>query len=439
MKYVTIEAKRSHSELNYKNKHEFHNTISEYFRKSENKKLDDYYISFTELNDKIGINPYNRWETPTGVYAYPISYVYSHQGQIPYAEERETAWILKLNTNNILTNTSSDYERVLSKIKILYNKNKTVINKNSYSQIFKYYGFYQINSFDSILKELEKLAKRYGTRANDFFRIWNLTRYFSMLYKNNTYNKYQAYWTKLLKSFEYDTVIDNGQEVIYGSEPYQAVFLTPNSYKVEKVIHRKKRTKFKEIPDEHLIPKNLIVEHDLDLSNSTLTKLPKGLTVKGSLKLNNLIKELPENLTVNGYLSLYDTNIKELPENLTVQDLTLNKIITKLPKNLKVHYISCTDSIKEVSENIKVDILFLSRSNVKELPKKVKAKSINLLESKNFEKLPNDLECDDLDIRYTKVSFIPLTMKVKKIYISPKMNISNLKEAKKVYDISIFG
>ena len=58
----------------------------------------------------------------------------------------------------------------------------------------------------------------------------------------------------------------------------------------------------------------------LDLRDTQITALPEGLTVGGSLDLENCtqITALPEGLTVGDYLDLRGTQITALPEGLTV-------------------------------------------------------------------------------------------------------------------------
>ena len=47
----------------------------------------------------------------------------------------------------------------------------------------------------------------------------------------------------------------------------------------------------------------------LDISNTNITELPHGLTVRGDLILNSYITKLPDELTVNGNLDLKNTRI----------------------------------------------------------------------------------------------------------------------------------
>ena len=67
------------------------------------------------------------------------------------------------------------------------------------------------------------------------------------------------------------------------------------------------------------LPEGLTVGGSLDLRGTSITALPEGLTVGGSLDLSGTsITALPEGLTVGGWLYLSGTSITALPEGLTV-------------------------------------------------------------------------------------------------------------------------
>jgi len=85
-------------------------------------------------------------------------------------------------------------------------------------------------------------------------------------------------------------------------------------------------------------PADLIVKHDLILSDTKIKSLPDNLTINGNLFLENTpITSLPNNLTVNGNLYLSGTKITSLPNNLIVgQDLQCGSKINFIPANIKV-------------------------------------------------------------------------------------------------------
>jgi hypothetical protein len=74
--------------------------------------------------------------------------------------------------------------------------------------------------------------------------------------------------------------------------------------------------------NEPLIEEDLNVKGDLDLRDSKITSLPKGLKIKGNLNLHRTnIEFLPEGLKVGGDLNLFRCQkLKSLPKGLEVGD-----------------------------------------------------------------------------------------------------------------------
>jgi hypothetical protein len=90
-----------------------------------------------------------------------------------------------------------------------------------------------------------------------------------------------------------------------------------------------------------LTKEQLNIDGNLNLENSKITSLPKGLKVDGYLSLAySKIEELPKGLEVDGDLDLYGcTKLESLPEGLYVGGaLFLNNCnkLKSLPKGLEV-------------------------------------------------------------------------------------------------------
>lgn len=100
---------------------------------SEYKNDPDVYISFTGI-DKIGINPQSSFNTPNGIYTYPLKAAWSFydidkkgiQG-FPFAKERPYIWIVRKSCNTFVDDIGKQYskkdlERDLEKIRKIYGK-----------------------------------------------------------------------------------------------------------------------------------------------------------------------------------------------------------------------------------------------------------------------------------------------------------------------------
>ena len=93
--------------------------------------------------------------------------------------------------------------------------------------------------------------------------------------------------------------------------------------------------------NEPFTKEQLNIDGNLNLENSKITSLPKGLKVDGYLSLAySKIEELPKGLEVDGDLDLYGcAKLESLPEGLYVGGaLFLNNCnkLKSLPKGLKV-------------------------------------------------------------------------------------------------------
>lgn len=122
------------------------------------------------------------------------------------------------------------------------------------------------------------------------------------------------------------------------------------------------------------LPVGLTVKGDLYLSRTNVTSLPKGLKVEGELDLFSArIEKMPDNLTVGGCLDLKYTPIKKLPDNLVVGgflDLS-NTPITSIPTTLVVggSIYLCRTAITSLPDNfVACRCLDLSNTPIKSLP-----------------------------------------------------------------------
>ena len=97
---------------------------------------------------------------------------------------------------------------------------------------------------------------------------------------------------------------------------------------------------WKLINNEPLTDDELNIEGNLNLTDSKITQLPKGLKVGDNLNLlGSIITSLPEGLEVGDSLDLSYSDIRTLPEGLEVGGslwLIGCWLITSLPKGLHV-------------------------------------------------------------------------------------------------------
>ncbi len=242
------------------------------------------FMSFTrnKFNDKtrgvkLGVNPQSGYDTPIGIYSYPIKAMWDdiRAGEIPFMGELPNIFIFEpKNPDRVAAGSEYerlDFERDLNRlVDILvpiYNTLGPYPNMWRTPPLYEFYASFSNALFNGSLptKENElKLAEELKkpdrhkvaikTKLKDMMReidddymetpiqrIWSLTRHVSV--ELNKYEKYlrakqTVIWTSILFKL-YDGFVDDlGQGFIHKNEPTQAVFFTAAVVDVVDMIHR---------------------------------------------------------------------------------------------------------------------------------------------------------------------------------------------------------
>ena len=144
---------------------------------------------------KFGINPRSSFNTPMGIYSYPIDYVLAVAGNVPYQKNAPFIWVFE-STGNILDLSNykeSDLKRDMSKLGEVANWDEE-----------------RIHNMDS------------GKSQPPANKIWELVRNMAYEFKG----KQIVQWSKLFRKIGYSGVVDWGKGIIHPNEPTQAVFFS---------------------------------------------------------------------------------------------------------------------------------------------------------------------------------------------------------------------
>lgn len=211
-----------------KNKEIWFDYLKEKYSKS--KDLDKLYISFVNV-DKVGINPKSPYDTPIGVYTYPLEWVLENE-DVPFRGEvkPKKVKVLKAISGKVLNNdlTEAEYDKLIEKLRNL-------------KQWFLEMSF----------EKFVMLSAKKARKQTPFGRLWNVTRvissqkYADYKSKDQSTQGHPVSWNKILRELGFDYVQDNGDGIIHPSEPTQAVFLIPKAYKIidEEFIDSEERFK----------------------------------------------------------------------------------------------------------------------------------------------------------------------------------------------------
>lgn len=178
------------------------------------------FISFRSI-DRVGINPKSSFDTPNGVYAYPLREMwdqFDHTKKkiiVPFAGHNPYIYVLETKGNGI--DNINDYTR------------EELINDAK--KLAKVYGTKTINKLLKDSKD-ESLFDSYGGR------LWYLTMKLNEIHNNGSTVKWSAIFSKIL-GYNYiaeRTIVG----VIHRHEPIQAVFFNKAGYDVvDKIINDK--------------------------------------------------------------------------------------------------------------------------------------------------------------------------------------------------------
>jgi hypothetical protein len=231
---INLTEARRNPELNPK--------ISAYEALKPYKDNPNMYISFTKI-DKIGINPKSYFNTPLGIYTYPLQVIWEEYQidrkktvgkAVPFAGENPFIWLVekKPNSNfvdNMYTDYDSrDYDRDLKLLKVY--ARTSVSDWRWMEELF--YGKHRRDPVgDEIIDySFDKWTEEAKDR-NAVMSMWNITRNLAIIRKDK---KDLVEWNTILrKVLGYDGFADkSGKGYIHPSEPFQAVFLHKVAFKV---------------------------------------------------------------------------------------------------------------------------------------------------------------------------------------------------------------
>jgi hypothetical protein len=210
--------------------------LSPYEKLEKYKDDKNVYISF-RTQDLIGINPKSQYDTPNGIYTYPLYLIwkdFDHERKIivtKFADSYPFIYVVKSKPNIKILNTieynQNNYKKDILKIKI--RSKKLNINKNIDQIISK------ADSQDS-LTYVQKI----------WSIMYDLTFTRNQIY--NTIGNKSNLWNRILyKVLNYDLVLDQGLGIIHKHEPTQGLFLHKDAFKILENIDNKFNLKTKEV------------------------------------------------------------------------------------------------------------------------------------------------------------------------------------------------
>jgi hypothetical protein len=209
----------------------------------------DSLLTANVSGHKIGVNPKSTYyETPIGIYTYPIDYVLELHGKVPFAGNQPFIHILSLAvpTDNILmldsyTNNhlDQDIESLVEYMEDFKKENPQFIppKLKAYKDQDYYNKTKQITRFNDPRATIDYAIREAIVKSPGGY-IWNITRVLANTIKLHTDIDENAVstWNKIFRILGYQGAVDNGAGIIHHNEPTQAVFFSIKAFKVVETI-----------------------------------------------------------------------------------------------------------------------------------------------------------------------------------------------------------
>lgn len=182
------------------------------------------FVSFTSI-DKLGINPGSKYETPLGIYAYPLSYVrrsiksdHAPDDRLPFAGDQPFATLFAVNPKQVIflsKYTNADLNALIERMKAIYSDDSAIDRALAWAK-----------------------SNAYVRTAGGI--MWATTMMYAGMNTSESKNR-AVKWNKIFRDLNIDGVIDDdGDGIIHTNERTQAVFFKkPGVIKNEKRIHNK--------------------------------------------------------------------------------------------------------------------------------------------------------------------------------------------------------
>jgi len=244
----------------------------------KDKDANDYFISFTTL-DKIGINPESGYDTPIGIYSYPlveffekykpmdkyrIGIVAPFAGDAPYVNlikvdrkkgifvddlkgystknlNKDINWLIDNRPRKIFLSLSNrdqkEFTDGLKKqgISIIEFSRASIHDPRKFSE------YLRIGDIDSVFRAWGDEALFPNFPAG---RMWNITRLVAEGMAKEGGGKNHIQWTKLFREMGYIGFADrSGIGIIHENEPFQALFLFRSAFNLIKRVQNVNQSK----------------------------------------------------------------------------------------------------------------------------------------------------------------------------------------------------
>lgn len=211
------------------------------------KEARDVYVTYSDI-EKVGVNPQTGYNTPVGVYAYPLRPMFGDviTRAVPFAGDRNYVHVLQATGRvlDLFLYSQADYERDADKLMALYGNRLRISGKfldfirselpregwpDDPLDALRFIG----SSPERVFGLVREFAEGDARQKTPGGMIWNLTREIAQQLiegqprpGGGTTPRAAIIWNQVLRALGYGVIDDRmGQGIIHRNEPIQAVFL----------------------------------------------------------------------------------------------------------------------------------------------------------------------------------------------------------------------
>lgn len=203
----------------------------------------DVFISFTAI-DKLGINPNSSYETPIGIYTYPVKFLFENAKEWERYKHKPIGFFVPFAGNspyvNIVRYVGREDE-IIRDINSVSQSEVSLYLKRLQDALVEDWrripalsqGEFAFKTEDHVRREVMEyweLSKN-GSRVNSLGgRLWYVLR---LAAKDTDYNnRFPVRWNTIMRNMGLKAIVDLNSGIIHHNEQWQAVFLEKKALKV---------------------------------------------------------------------------------------------------------------------------------------------------------------------------------------------------------------
>lgn len=359
--------------------------ITEIFRSKITDQPTDYAFSMISI-PKIGINPQTSFNTPAGIYCYPLDqtrYDELIENELPFVSDNPYVGLIKLNWD--------------AKWLIL---SKKTDNDKYFYDLFRAKKF--INHFygKDVIDTVSKMAHHW--EFSDAAKIFDIAYFAAKEIQKKENIRFTIAFARVFKDLGYDGIYDDGNGILHGFEDTQLVCLTPKAYTpigvYETTVLRANSEKVKS-QGEIAKDKGLKGEKDIKFWKRLVKLPPEKKIIDQDVDIDDIFVkyfdtnqeglEALDGATFNGHVSA----LRLLPPNIKItKRLYLQGSPWHGYKNIYVNTLVLVDDINKLSEELKYKNLDLNHSFTHKLPEGFKVEGDLIINYHMLSMLPENLD-----------------------------------------------